>query len=325
VRQSVREREAAVVQSSCCKSLSFLLPKRERRRRRRWRRLRWGFAVNPWRYLDSFSSVACEARTRKDHQMGRKPVAASSRPRVWVLGCCKLTTTLFLFLELGGVEEEAPAVPLDYTSVTMRATRKPVQQQQPKTTHEIARDELLGGDKKQEAGKQLALKQWYRQICRRSSGERSSSWDICLQEDRPNAAGTADNPKLCRKQSVNSNEELCKVGVSYSIHDSSLIARQQQHEAKLGTTTVFSSSSATRQIFSTSCCLQWDEVFSIYPHSCFFCCVEHLPFPSGQPQLVVMMLASPWHLFFFFRGVKPPLLLLLFTHEPWFLKKLKAS
>jgi hypothetical protein len=124
-----------------------------------------------------------------------------------------------LFLELGGVEEEAPAVPLDYTSVTMRATREPVQQQQPKTTHEIARDELLGGDKKQEAGKQLALKQWYRQICRRSSGERSSSWDICLQEDRPNAAGTADNPKLCRKQSVNSNEELCKVGVSYSIHD----------------------------------------------------------------------------------------------------------
>ncbi|CAM6014978.1 unnamed protein product [Sphagnum balticum] len=65
-----------------------------------------------------------------------------------------------LFLELGGVEEEAPAVPLDYTSVTMRAARKPVQQQQqPKTTHEIARDELLGGDKKQEAGKQLALKQ----------------------------------------------------------------------------------------------------------------------------------------------------------------------
>jgi hypothetical protein len=64
------------------------------------------------------------------------------------------------FLELGGVEEEAPAVPLDYTSVTMRAARKPVQQQQqPKKTHEIARDELLGGDKKQEAGKQLALKQ----------------------------------------------------------------------------------------------------------------------------------------------------------------------
>ncbi len=65
-----------------------------------------------------------------------------------------------LFLQLGGVEEEAPAVPLDYTSVTMRAARKPVRQrQQPKTTHEIARDELLGGDKKQEAGKQLALKQ----------------------------------------------------------------------------------------------------------------------------------------------------------------------
>jgi hypothetical protein len=42
----------------------------------------------------------------------------------------------------------------------MRAARKPVQQQhQPKTTHEIARDELLGGDKKQETGKQLALKQ----------------------------------------------------------------------------------------------------------------------------------------------------------------------
>jgi hypothetical protein len=58
--------------------------------------------------------------------MGHKPVAASSLPRVWVLGCCKLTTTLFLFLELGGVEEEAPAVPLDYTSVTMRATRKPL-------------------------------------------------------------------------------------------------------------------------------------------------------------------------------------------------------
>lgn len=68
---------------------------------------------------------------------------------------------------------------------------------------------------------------------------------------------------------------------------------------------LLSSSSATRQIFSTSFCLQCDEVFSISPHSCFFCFVDHLPFPSGQPQLVVMMLASPQHLFFFFRGLSP--------------------
>jgi hypothetical protein len=39
-----------------------------------------------------------------------------------------------LFLELGGVEEEAPAVPLDYTSVTMRAARKQHSRQQSNST-----------------------------------------------------------------------------------------------------------------------------------------------------------------------------------------------
>jgi hypothetical protein len=125
---------------------------------------------------------------------------------------------------------------------------------------------------------------------------------------------------------VNSNEELCKVGVSYSIHDSSLIARQQQQQAKLETTTVFffffcnqtnllhllllavrrSILNLSSQLLLLFCRTPSVSIWTT-PARCHDAC-----FPSASLLLLL-------------QGVKPPLLLLLFTHDPGFLKKLKAS